>query len=294
MHSAPAALAEPNCGGGSEQSEGLSFEVLRLGSDAEPYVNAALSANFSRAVLGPIIEVKPFQQACETCDSCPCVGVDCGPRCECSCNAMCRLRREPSCSHTAGVLSPGRWFVAIDSPGPFTLQATLVAATAIVPSAAAARRTLFGTSAGRQAIAGTSSEGIAFSDYFYYDPAPHESLKLQVELLRVGAASGGLDVYVRFGEWPTTQLYDASMTTSPQATSVSPQFVLQAERLLNERIYVMVLAQGGSPVEYALSIDARANVPLLFVCGAMFLLGIGVLVLVVRRWLQRADYKDIP
>ena len=51
--------------------------------------------------------------------------------------------------------------------------------------------------------------------------------------MRSGKPAGWVDVYLRFGEWPTTQLYDASMTTNPHATHASPQFVLQAGRLLN-------------------------------------------------------------
>lgn len=56
----------------------------------------------------------------------------------------------------------------------------------------------------------------------------------------------------------------------------------------------MVLAQGGSSVEYRLTVDARPNLPLLLICGAMFLLAVLVVVLVVRRWLRRAEYKDLP
>ena len=145
-----------------------------------------------------------------------------------------------------------------------------------------------------EAQAGVSAEGSAWSDYFYVDAPPHQAMTLQVDLRRHGTPAGWVDVYVRFGEWPTTQLFDASMTTNPQTTSVAPQFVLQAERLLNERIYVMVLAQGGSAVEYRISVDARANVPLLLVGGAIFALGVAVVVLLVRRWLRRSEYKDIP
>ena len=83
-------------------------------------------------------------------------------------------------------------------------------------------------------------------------------------------------------------------TLNPQRTSVSPQFVLQAERLLNERVYVMVLAQGGSAVEYRLGIDARPNVGLLLACAAMLGLAAAAAALLVRRWLRRADYKDVP
>ena len=56
----------------------------------------------------------------------------------------------------------------------------------------------------------------------------------------------------------------------------------------------MVLAQGGSSVEYRLTVDARPNLPLLLICGAMFLLAVLVVVLVVRHWLRRAEYKDLP
>jgi hypothetical protein len=91
-------------------------EVVKVGSESlVRSINTSISAHH---IVGPLIEVKPFQQACENCDRCPCVGIGCGPRCECSCNALCRLRHEPSCAHTAGVLHPGRWWLAVRSGRP--------------------------------------------------------------------------------------------------------------------------------------------------------------------------------
>ena len=40
--------------------------------------------------------------------------------------------------------------------------------------------------------------------------------------------------------------------------------------------------------------QARPNLPLLLMCAAMFGLGVLVIALVVRRWLRRAEYKDLP
>lgn len=272
-------------------------ETVRLGNTQ--LVRGFRSQNHSAAA--PVIEVKPFQQGCvDQCGVCGCIG--CGERCGCSCNVQCRLGGGRSCSgdacscgHTAGVLMPGRWYIGVDAAGSFTLQAWLVAALPL-RTGAKVRRGLVPLEAQTQAGAAvsTSSEGAAWSDYFYLDAPPHEAVTLQVDLMRSGAPAGWVDVYLRFGAWPTTLEYDASMSTNPAMTIVSPQFVLQAGRLLNERLYVMVLAQGGSPVEYSLNVGAHANLPLLLACVAMFALGVGVLVLVVRRWLRHADYKDIP
>ena len=132
---------------------------------------AAHTGASTLAAVGAIIEVKPFQQACERCDTCPCIG--CGHRCECSCNALCRQRREPNCAHTAGVLSPGRWYIGIDAPAEFTLTATLVGALALRTGEALGPRTLFG--AGAQPLIdarASSSEGAAFADYFSTTPRP--------------------------------------------------------------------------------------------------------------------------
>ena len=262
------------------------------------------SAN--RSASAPILEVKPFQQACEASASCGCLG--CGDHCACSVNAQCRLgggRRCSgnvcSCAHTAGVLSPGRWFIGVDAAGPFSLQAWLVTPVQL-RSGDRVQRGLVAL----EAQAANSADGSAWSDYFWLDAPPHEAMTLQADLVRSGAPStaGWIDVYLRFGAWPTTQLYDASMTTSPQAAAASPrlgvtgdtspQFVVQPERLLNQRLYVMVLARGGAPVEYSLTVDARANLPLLLTCGGMFALGVFVIALLVRRWLRRAEYKGLP
>ena len=56
-----------------------------------------------------------------------------------------------------------------------------------------------------------ASEGAASVDYFYFDPAPHEALTLHVTQRRAGSASSHVDVYVRFGEWPTEYEHDAAM-----------------------------------------------------------------------------------
>ena len=68
-------------------------EIVRLGDRT---VVLSSSNTTSMGIVGPLIEIKPFEQSCESCDFCPCLGPGCGPRCECSCNAMCRLRREPT------------------------------------------------------------------------------------------------------------------------------------------------------------------------------------------------------
>ena len=88
------------------------------------------------------------------------------------------------------------------------------------------------------------SEGRAFSDYFFYDPKPHEKLSLSLRLLRTGSAASWVDVYVRFGEMPTTELYDAKMRCD--RNSLLSTFVLQADRLLNERLCVLVVGRGDS------------------------------------------------
>ena len=96
-------------------------EAVRIGSTTFLRRSGNMSGSGASTVVGPIIEVKPFQQSCERCDTCPCIG--CGHRCECSCNALCRLRRETSCAHTAGVLAPGRWYVSVVSLVGFELAA---------------------------------------------------------------------------------------------------------------------------------------------------------------------------
>ena len=57
-----------------------------------------------------------------------------------------------------------------------------------------------------EAQAATSADGSAWSDYFWLDAPPHEALTLQADLVRSGMPAGWVDVYLRFGEWPTTQL----------------------------------------------------------------------------------------
>ena len=245
---------------------------------------AAHTGASTLAAVGAIIEVKPFQQACERCDTCPCIG--CGHRCECSCNALCRQRREPNCAHTAGVLSPGRWYIGIDAPAEFTLTATLVGALALRTGEALGPRTLFG--AGAQPLLdarASSSEGAAFADYFYYDPAPHERLDISVDLHRTGdAAATRLAVYIRFGDWPTTTLHDAQMegdlSRSPRAT-----FTLAADRLLNERLCILVLATGPSWAVYTVTAHAAPSGRLMLALGVavgILALALGALVRTMR------------
>lgn len=245
-------------------------------------------------------QVKPFQQRCASCDFCPCLGPGCGPRCECSCNAMCRLRRETTCALTAGVLSPGRWYVAIDAPGPFTLEVAKVAAMVLRPAARPFRRTVFavGAPAGAGAFgASSTSEGVTFSDYYFYDPEPQESLRVQIELLRTGSGGAWVDVYVRFGEWPTVGQYDAAMRCDPDMQP-SARFVLQPDRLINERLHVLVIGGGHSWAQYEISSRVAPSLPFLVaislamtvICGA----GAALIRIIVRRRRQAAEAEVKP
>ena len=75
--------------------------------------------------------------------------------------------------------------------------------------------------------------------------------------LRAGSATSRVDVYIRFGEWPTTQQYDAKLSSDPSGRVA--KFVLQANRLFNDRMCVLVVGRGGSWVEYSLSANAAPN-----------------------------------
>ena len=268
-------------------------EIIRFGDRSFPVTTTNRTVSKTSSTIGPIIEIKPFQQSCLSCDFCPCFGPGCGPRCECSCNAMCRLRRETTCAHTAGVLTPGRWFIAVDAPGAFALEATLVSAHALVPRARALRRTVFSigaASSGAGAFASSTSEGVAFSDYFYYDPAPHESLRVKVELIRTGGG-GWVDVYVRFGDWPTVSENDAAMRCDTDAQPYA-QFVLQPDRLLNERLCILIIGRGHSWVQYAISAREALSTPFLFAMSfsALVLLGASMLIgrIILRQRRLRA------
>ena len=70
--------------------------------------------------------------------------------------------------HTAGVLSPGKWFVGVDSPTDFSLRATLVAALELRSGEILAPRTLWGAAASQLRMDEGESEGKAFSDFFFY------------------------------------------------------------------------------------------------------------------------------
>ena len=192
------------------------------------------------------------------------------------------------CAHTAGILHPGRWFVAVDAPGAFSLEATLVGALALQPGAAALRRTVFATGApaGGSAFSSGTSEGIAFADYFYYDPAPHESLRVQIELLRTGPGGGWIDVYVRFGDYPTVLEHDAAMRCD---TAVQPyaQFVLQPDRLLNERLTVLIIGQGHSWTQYEISARAGASLQFMLALSFVVLVLLGALGALLRILLRQ-------
>ncbi len=218
-------------------------EVVRVGE--QTFVRGPSNTT----TRGAILEVKPFQQACEVCDACACVG--CGRRCECSCTALCRLRGEATCSHTAGVLAPGRWYVGVDAPAAFTLRATLVSALGLQPGQVY-RRTI--SAAGARQDAAAPLDGAAFSDYFYYDPAPHEAMRLVAELHRTGGSESHVDVYIRFGDWPTSETHDATMRVDGSAAGGRRlgQFALDADRLINERLCVLVVGRGDAWAEYSL------------------------------------------
>jgi len=261
-------------------------DIVRFGEHEYP-VSTAVANHSSSSMsntIGPLIEIKPFERSCESCDLCPCLGPECGPRCECSCNAMCRLRGETTCAHTAGILTPGRWFVAIDAPGAFTLEATLEAALQLSPGAPALRRTVFPAGGSGGAFASTS-EGIAFSDYFYYDPAAHEALRVQIELLHTGPGGGWIDVYVRFGDWPTVAKHDALMRCDP-AQPIA-KFALQPDRLLNERLTVLIVGQGHAWAQYKISVGAAASLPFLIAVSLAVLVVLVALAALVRLALRR-------
>ena len=138
------------------------LEVVRVGKST-----FLRQANLSDTIttttaVGPIIEVKPYLQSCDRCDLCPCIG--CGERCDCSCNALCRLRREPACAHTAGVLTKGRWYVSVDAPGSFTLVATLVPAMALRAGMSLPPRTLIGSGATQRLEPEEGKPAVSFVD----------------------------------------------------------------------------------------------------------------------------------
>jgi hypothetical protein len=176
----------------------LSVDTPRIVDTVRIGERSFARAQSNLTTRGPILEVKPFQQSCEVCDTCACIG--CGSRCECSCTALCRLRHESSCSHTAGVLTPGRWYVGVDAVAAFTLRATLVGALALRPGVSHVR-TLSAVGARRDASASAAAalDGAAFADYFFYEPAAHESMLLTVQLLRASSAASHVEVFVRFG-----------------------------------------------------------------------------------------------
>lgn len=262
------------------------LERVRIGGSV--YVRSLSGANASShaSVIGPIIEIKPFQQPCEMCDMCPCIG--CAHRCECSCNALCRTRYETHCTHTAGVLRPGtRWFVGVDAPSAFTLRATLVAPLALRAGDRLGPRAIFSAHASQTVRDATASDGASSVDYYYYDPSPHEELSVLVELLRSGSLATWVEVYVRFGEWPTVEVHDAAMrvdsTAQPHAT-----FVLRADRLLNERLCVMVVARGDAWAQYAISTSAAPSARFLAAAAAALVVLAAAILAAVWLWRRGA------
>ena len=268
-------------------------DVILIGNRA---VALPSSPNRTSSAVGPLIEIKPFERSCESCDFCPCIGAGCGSRCECSCNVMCRLNHETSCSHTAGVLHPGRWFVSIDTPGSFTLEANLESALALQSDLRAIRRTVFavGGRGGAAAFATGTSEGVAFSDYFFFDPAPHQSSRVAIDLLRSGPGGGWVDVYMRFGAWPTIAEHDA-VVSCDAATRPNGQFVLQADRLLSQRVHLMVIARGNSWSQYEISATNVLSTPFVLLLSFSLLAGcVAIGVLARLYWMRKARKQPAP
>ena len=153
-----------------------------------------------------------------------------------------------------GRLAPGRWYVAVDAPA--QAERELVAARSLeegVPQ----RSSLLSLDAAASGAA-AAADGAAWADYYWVDPKPHESLTIAYETLRAGTPPGWADVYIRSGDWPTTEEHDAMMSADPQLPP-SPQFVLHADRHFNERIFVMVVGRGASFVDYTLTANARPS-----------------------------------
>ena len=117
----------------------------------------------------------------------------------------------------------------------------------------------------------SAAEGVASVDYLFVDPQLHESLRINVAMLRAGSPRARLDIYLKYGDWPTTLEFDALL--QPAQSSPSSGFVLQPNRLFNERLCIMVVGRGDAWVEYSLNTSSAPN----FVLGVVLLL---VLVLV--------------
>ena len=97
-------------------------------------------------------------------------------------------------------------------------------------------------------------------------------------------------MYVRFGEWPTTELHDAKMhcdlKKAPRAT-----FTLQADRLLNERLCILVLADGMSWATYTVTANAAVSGRLmaaLGLAGAVILFAVAALLYTLRARPRKA------
>merc|ERR1711988_1651047 len=141
-----------------------------------------------------------------------------------------------------------------------------------------------------------TSEGVAFADYFYFDPSPHESVSLQLEMLQSGGSnSGWVDVFLSFGTWPTPTVHDAAMIANT-VSSRTAQFVLSADRLFNERVFVLVVGRGESWSKYEVSVDSTASVKTLAALSVAVVILVGALVsaawLVYTRRLRQNMNED--
>jgi len=154
------------------------------------------------------------------------------------------------------VLRPGRWWVSIDAPGEFTLRATLVAAVAL-PAGVMSARTLVPASVPSPHDA--LPEGRSSVDFFLVRTAAHERVKLEVEPGRAGSSSAWVDVFVRQGAYPTTSEFDGTLSTNPELPRPLA-FTLEADRLVNDFVYVMVVARGDAWVSYAISTGAGPSI----------------------------------
>ena len=85
---------------------------------------------------------------------------------------------------------------------------------------------------------------------------------------------------MRYAEWPTSELHDARMVVNAASRTPQATFVLRADRLLNERLCVLVVARGDSWVQYAVKTNAepsRRLVAALLIVLSVLLAALGAL-----------------
>mmetsp|Transcript_60518 Transcript_60518/g.165768 ORF Transcript_60518/g.165768 Transcript_60518/m.165768 type:complete len:142 (+) Transcript_60518:138-563(+) len=104
----------------------------------------------------------------------------------------------------------------------------------------------------------------------YVDTAVHQSLRVDVSLLKAGSQQASVDIYLRYGSWPTTIVHDALL--QPDQLNPRARFVLPPSRLFNERLHIMLVGRGDTWVEYALSANTAPNTLL----ALLLLLALGV------------------